>query len=141
MQPSPVKRGAGGSSRKNPDHFSCGAGPWRLFAFELRKSARKISCEYHTEDGTAIHGIDYDETSGTLELDDQEAIVWGHNFDVFLSYQSGYGSKHWYQNGTLVIGNMDQNLRSPSSLILTRSQVIKWNRLFPFNPPKGWGWL
>ncbi|CAJ1365862.1 unnamed protein product [Effrenium voratum] len=32
----------------------------------------KISCEYHTEDGTAIHGIDYDETSGTLELDDQE---------------------------------------------------------------------
>ena len=32
-------------------------------------------------------------------------------------YLSGCGSKNRYQNGTLASGNMDQNLRNPSSLI------------------------
>ena len=36
----------------------------------------------------------------------------------------GCGSKNRYQNGTLVSGNMDQNLRKPSCLILSHTQVL-----------------
>ena len=35
----------------------------------------------------------------------------------------GCGSKNRYQNGTLVSGNMDQNLHNPSCLILTHSHI------------------
>ena len=37
----------------------------------------------------------------------------------------GSGSKIATQNGTLVSGNMDQNLRSPASLILTHTHTWK----------------
>ena len=33
------------------------------------------------------------------------------------------GSKNQYQNGTLVSGNMDQNLRNPSCLILSHTHL------------------
>ena len=36
----------------------------------------------------------------------------------------GCGSKNRYQNGTLVSGNMDQNLRSPSCLILSHTHMV-----------------
>ena len=36
---------------------------------------------------------------------------------------NGCGSKNRYQNGTLVSGNMDQNLRNPSCLILSHIQM------------------
>ena len=39
----------------------------------------------------------------------------------------GCGSKKRYQNGTLVSGNMDQNPRNPSCLILSHSQEIPQN--------------
>ena len=35
----------------------------------------------------------------------------------------GRGSKNRYQNGTLVSGNMDQNLRNPSCFILSHTHV------------------
>ena len=38
-------------------------------------------------------------------------------------YIHGCGSKNWYQNGTLVSGNMDQNLRNPSCLILSHTHI------------------
>ena len=38
-------------------------------------------------------------------------------------YIYGCGSKNRYQNGTLVSGNMDQNLRNPSCLILIHSHI------------------
>ena len=38
-------------------------------------------------------------------------------------YPCGCGSKNRYQNGTLVSGNMDQNLRNPSCLILSHTHV------------------
>ena len=36
----------------------------------------------------------------------------------------GCGSRNRYQNGTLASGNMDQNLRNPSCLILSHAQVV-----------------
>ena len=38
-------------------------------------------------------------------------------------WTNGCGSKNRYQNGTLVSGNMDQNLRTPSCLILSHTQI------------------
>ena len=35
----------------------------------------------------------------------------------------GYGSKNRYQNETLVSGNMDQNLRNPSSFLLSHCHI------------------
>ena len=43
----------------------------------------------------------------------------------------GCGSKNRYQNGTLLSGNMDQNPRNPSSLILSHSHVLEPQ---PFRP-------
>ena len=40
-----------------------------------------------------------------------------------IGYQGGCGSKNRCQNGTLVSGNMDQNLRNPSCLFLSHSQA------------------
>ena len=37
----------------------------------------------------------------------------------------GSGSKNRYQNGTLVSGNMDQNLRTPPCLILSHSHMLR----------------
>ena len=39
----------------------------------------------------------------------------------------GCGSKNWYQNGTLVSGNMDQSLRNPSCFILSHTRLCDWN--------------
>ena len=41
----------------------------------------------------------------------------------FWGFSNGYGSKNRYHNGTLVSGNMEQNLRSPSCLILSHTQI------------------
>ena len=42
---------------------------------------------------------------------------------VSLRTIAGCGSKNRYQNGTLVSGNMDQNLPTPSRLILSHTQL------------------
>ena len=56
--------------------------------------------------------------------------------------QNGYGSKNRYQNGTVVSGNIDQNLRNPSSLILSHCQMPasmgRWKHWLP--DPKRAGW-
>ena len=50
------------------------------------KLARLITCQYRTEDGTGISGIDYEEATGTLEFPDQEAAwsVLMRSKDAFL---------------------------------------------------------
>ena len=53
-------------------------------------------------------------------------------------YPDGCGSKNRYQNGTLVIGNMGQNLRNPSCLILSHTQVSKPTKK---NSTGGCSWL
>ena len=43
-------------------------------------------------------------------------------------FELNCGSKIGTQNGTLVSGNMNQNLRSPGALILTQAHVPMWLR-------------
>ena len=44
---------------------------------------------------------------------------------MVLDVPHGCGSKNRYQNETLVSGNMDQNLRNPSCLILSHTQIAR----------------
>ena len=50
-----------------------------------------------------------------------EVLVWTVHSGSEYTY--GCGSKTRYQNGTLVSGNMDQNLRNPSWLILSHTHM------------------
>ncbi|CAK9001842.1 unnamed protein product [Durusdinium trenchii] len=56
---------------KVPEDFS---GEKEISIMVLRQAGAKglITCQYRTEDGTGISGIDYEEATGTLEFPDQE---------------------------------------------------------------------
>ena len=50
----------------------------------------------------------------------------------------GCGSKNRYQNGTLVSGNMDQNLRNPSCFISSHTHVMQLMHLLSLEG--NWNW-
>ena len=68
-----------------------------------------------------------------LDLGETGQTIWGKRktCDLWLKTKDpgapkklhGCGSKPRYQNGTLVSGNMDQNLRNPSSFILSHTHM------------------
>ena len=60
-------------------------------------------------------------------------LPWPLRFGVFAKEPLGCGSKKRYQNRTLVSGNMDQDLRSPSCLILSHTH-------FSFSRPEELSW-
>ena len=62
-----------------------------------------------------------------LHLSTNVSFLHAPCLSYFITFMSlinpvGCGSKNRYQNGTLVIGNVEQNLRNPSWLILSYTQ-------------------
>ena len=51
--------------------------------------------------------------------------MWFSQLPLSHGFVARCGSKNRYQNGTLVIGNMDQNLRNPFCLLLSQSWLVE----------------
>ena len=68
---------------------------------------------------------------------ERRALALRHSGSKYLGCQAyGCGSKNRYQNGTLVSGNMNQNLRDPSFFILSHTHMDPFLEPFSQRNPR-----
>ena len=125
---------------KTPSQVSTALEPHRPPGQWFRVNGRFLAMAFCCESGDHAATDQHGSSRGPSNTESQLAPM-ARNREF-----SGCGSKKQYQNGTLVSGNMDQNLRILSCLILSHTQCwpgLQGPFLFPLHVHFGcsWCWL